>query len=56
MARLCSAPLPVRRGGAVLYGGVRDVAGPFVRADGREWLALLPAARLFALLERQKNI
>jgi hypothetical protein len=42
-------------GFAALYDSLDGVEMAFLRADRREWLAVLPAERLFALLARQKK-
>ncbi len=39
-----------RDGFRALYDGLEHVAGLFVRADGREWLAVLPAEEYLRLL------
>ncbi len=39
-----------RDGFQVLYDGLEHVAGLFVRSDGREWLAVLPAEQYLRLL------
>ncbi len=35
-----------------LYVGLENVAGLFLRADAREWLAVVPASHYFDLLKR----
>lgn len=39
-----------KRGFAALYAGLEGVAGLFVRENGREWLAVIPAETYLALL------
>jgi len=39
-----------RDGFGELYEGLADVAGLFVRADGREWLAVVPAEKYLRML------
>lgn len=52
--RIGGQPFQVKRsrdGFRALYDGLANVAGMFVRADGREWLAVLPAEALLRLLK-----
>lgn len=54
--RIAGQPFQVKRsrdGFRAPYDGLANVAGLFVRSDGREWLAVLPAEALLQLLKPQ---
>ena len=44
-----------RHGFGALYDGVANVTGLFVRADGREWLAVVHATEFLRLLGRSEK-
>ena len=44
-----------RNGFGALYDGLENVAGLFVRADGRGWLAVLPAEDFLRLLKANRQ-
>ena len=52
--RIAGQPHQVKRrrnGFGELYEGLANVAGLFVRTDGREWLAVVPAKEYLRLLQ-----
>lgn len=52
--RIAGQPFQVKRrsnGFGELYDGVANVAGLFVRSDGRDWIAVVPAEALLRLLK-----
>ncbi len=42
-----------KAGFGVLYGALANVDAAFVRADGKRWLAVLPAETLLAMLREE---
>jgi hypothetical protein len=51
--KIAGRPYQVKRrraGFGTLYQGLRDVAGLFLRADGHDWLVVIPAGQYFELL------